>query len=112
VHGAVLLAQLRGIDVRERAQALKGCDLFVRRSEFPPSAKDQYYWVDLIGCQVVNPADVALGVVEQVQEYGADPVLAVRGPDGQRRLIPFVQRHVLNVDLAARRILADWDLDF
>lgn len=111
-QGSSVVAQLRGVADRNAAEALKGAEVAISRAAFPTAGADEYYWIDLVGCEVVNPAGTVLGAVTELQEFGAHPVLAVRGPDGVERLIPFVDRHVLSVDLAGRRIVADWDLDY
>jgi len=111
-QGSSVVAQLRGVVDRNGAEALKGAEVAISRAEFPAAGADEYYWIDLVGCEVANPAGTVLGRVTELQEYGAHPVLAVRGPDDVERLIPFVDRHVLSVDIAGRRIVADWDLDY
>lgn len=112
VHSAVLIASVVGIDTKEAADALRGCELGVSRADFPATTKEEFYWVDLIGCSVVTPAGLALGVVDSVNHYGAHPLLRLRAAQGGETLIPFVSAHVLEVDIAARRIVADWDPDF
>ena len=42
------------MDDRDAAEALRGARVFVPRSSFPSTGTDGYYWVDLIGLQVVN----------------------------------------------------------
>jgi 16S rRNA processing protein RimM len=112
VHAAGLVATVSGIDVKESADALRGCEIAVSRADFPPAGSGEYYWVDLVGCAVVTPAGVPLGVVEAVDDHGAHPLLRLRAEDGRERLIPFVEAHVPEVDVAGRRIVADWDPDF
>ncbi len=113
VHSAALIASVVGIGSKEAADALRGCELGVSRVDFPATTKDEFYWVDLIGCSVVTPAGWSLGVVDSVDHYGAHPLLRLRAtPGGGETLIPFVSAYVLEVDIAARRIVADWDPDF
>lgn len=112
IHGASLIAGVAGIEVKEVADALRGCEVAVSRADFPAPDDDEYYWVDLIGCAVRTPDGVDLGVVEEVDDHGAHPLLRLRGADGRERLIPFVSAHVSEVDISGRRIVADWDPDF
>lgn len=112
IHGDALLARVHGVEVRESAQALAGAELLVGRSAFPTALADEVYWVDLIGCTVRNPAGETLGVVQAIDEFGADPVLRLDAGSGAApRLIPLVSRHILAIDLADRSILAEWALD-
>ncbi|NLD70997.1 MAG: 16S rRNA processing protein RimM [Limnobacter sp.] len=112
VQGDILLAAVEGVDAKEVADTFRGCEVAVDRSEFPPAGDDEFYWVDLIGCLVATPDGVELGLVEGLDDHGAHPLLRVRDPQGRERLIPFVSTHVPEVDVPARRIVADWDPDF
>lgn len=113
VHGRSLLARADGLDTREQAQALEGAEVLVSRSAFPVAQAGEFYWVDLIGCAVRNPAGEPLGVVSAIEEYGAHPVLRLEaGAGAAQRLIPFVPRHILAVDLPERSIVADWPLEY
>ncbi|HLS56925.1 MAG TPA: ribosome maturation factor RimM [Zeimonas sp.] len=117
VHGGEIVAKAAGLDDRDRAQDLKGCEVLIGRSSFPRAQDGEVYWIDLIGCAVTNPGGDSLGVVVAVDEFGAHPVLRLeaQGESGRtavRRLIPFVPEYVLEIDLAGRRIVADWGLDY
>jgi 16S rRNA processing protein RimM len=110
-HGGFVVATAQEVADRSAAEALKGARVFVARSSFPTAGADEYYWVDLIGCAVVNREGVALGTVADLIDTGAHSVLrAVRGE--QECLIPFVAAYVDGVDLPARRITVDWQADY
>ncbi|MDX1432665.1 MAG: ribosome maturation factor RimM [Gammaproteobacteria bacterium] len=110
-HGEGLVAKLAGIDDRDQAMALVGADISVAREQLPALAEGEYYWVDLIGLEVVNREGRSLGRVADLMATGANDVLRVTGE--RERLIPFVTHDVvLAVDLAAGRIDVDWDPDF
>ena len=111
-QGKGMVAHLPGVDTREQAAALVGTDIHVAREQLPPPAKDEYYWVDLEGIEVVTTQDVQLGRVSHLFATGANDVVVVR--DGAReRLIPFVQgSYVRSVDLSAGRMVVDWDPEF
>lgn len=107
-----LAVRLDGIDDRDAAAALIGAEIWVGREQLPTPPAGEYYWADLEGLAVVNLEGIELGVVERVFATGANDVLVVRSNDAER-LIPFVQgSHVREIDLAAGRMLVDWDADF
>lgn len=54
VHGSTWLACLKGLVDRDQAHALKGASVWVSRRAFPKLDDDEYYWVDLIGCEVFS----------------------------------------------------------
>lgn len=115
-HGEGVVAMAREVADRSAAEALKGARIFVPRSSFPTAAQDEYYWIDLLGLDVVNREDQPLGRVTDLLDTGAHSVLRVEraGPDGKpvEQLIPFVAAYIDAVDMAGRCIRVDWGLDY
>lgn len=115
-HGDGVVAQAREVADRSAAEALKGARVLVPRSSFPAAGPDEFYWVDLIGLDVVNRQGQALGTVVDLIDTGPHCVLRVAPREGAaaavERLIPFVSAYVDSVSLAERRIVADWGLDY
>ena len=118
LHNDEVVARLMGVSGREAAEALKGATVHIRRSHFPALDNDEFYWVDLIGLAVVNERGESLGVVNDLMDNGAHPILRVEQPvaEGQKPapelLIPFVDQFVKTVDQAARLITVDWEADY
>lgn len=110
VQPKALAAKLEGVDSREAAEAMRGMQIAIPRSEFPETADDEYYWSDLIGLDVVNKDGQRFGQVVELMETGANEVLVVREGKGEW-LIPFVGQFVLDVNLTDKRITVDWNLD-
>jgi 16S rRNA processing protein RimM len=114
-HSDGIVVQADGVDDRNTAELLKSCRIFIGRSSFPTAAKDEYYWVDLLGCEVVNREGVALGTVKDLMSTGPQTVIvAEREVEGKavETLIPFVDAYVDAVSLEDRRITVDWQLDY
>jgi 16S rRNA processing protein RimM len=119
-HGEIVVAQIKGVDDRSGAEALRGARLFVGRSSFPTAGVDEFYWVDLMGLSVVNREGAALGTVVGLIDTGPHSVLRVAPPDvpagppadEAERLIPFVAAYVDDVSLERRLITVDWGLDY
>lgn len=112
LHGDGLVAKFAGTDDRSAAESLAGRLVGTSRDGLPETSDGEYYWGDLIGLHVRNPAGVEFGSVVKLLETGASAVLVVEGQEGVERLIPFVAQAVLSVDLAAREIVVDWELDW
>jgi 16S rRNA processing protein RimM len=115
-HSASVVATAQDVLDRTAAEALRGCRIFVSRASFPKAGKDEYYWVDLIGLDVINRQDEPLGFVRELLSTGAQTVLVLEYTevDGkpQERMIPFVSAYVDDVDLIARHIRVDWQKDY
>lgn len=115
LHGGAVVAAAAGISDRTPAEALKGATVYVRRADFPAPRDGEFYWVDLIGLQVVNREGVALGTVAGLLDNGPQAVLRVvagTGAEARERLIPFVDAVVGQVSLEQRRIEVDWGEDY
>ena len=120
-HSDSVVAKLKGMDDRTPAEALRGARIFLPRSSFPVALTDEYYWVDLIGLNVVNREGVALGCVRDLMATGPQSVLCVEyvvpaegdaGPVAAERMIPFVSVYVDKVDIAGKLITVDWQPDY
>ena len=112
LHSETVVAELDCAADRDAAEALKGTLVGVPRSELPKTAKDEFYWADLIGLNVVNQQDQLLGRVLGLIEASANDVLRVGDGEGGERLLPFVGTVVLDVDLAVQQIRVAWELDW
>lgn len=114
-HSDTVVASAQAVSDRTTAEALKGARIFVARSSFPTPDADEYYWVDLLGLDVVNREGVALGQVKELLHTGPQTVLVLSFTEDdtvKERMIPFVGVYIDAVDLAARRITADWQPDY
>lgn len=118
-HSGKLVAHLQGVESRDLAEQFKGRRIYVSRARFPSTTGDEYYWVDLVGCQVKNLEGVQLGVVAEVTDHGAHPILVLdadtaltRDPAEPQILIPFVKAYVTEVSVSDRQILVDWQADY
>jgi 16S rRNA processing protein RimM len=107
--GGALTVKLAGVADRDQAQALRGAEVCVPRSELPQRDDKDFYRADLIGCDVVNLDGVGLGVVRHFLETPAQVLMVVRGT--QEFWIPAVPQHLRRVDLQARRVVVDWTAD-
>lgn len=112
LHLDALVVQLEGVADRDAAEALKGTLVGAPRAALPEARKDEYYWADLIGLDVVNTRGDLLGKVDSLIETGANDVLCVKSGDGGEHLLPFVAAVIGDVDLAAGRITVDWEADW
>ena len=114
-HSDSVVATAEEIPDRNGAEALRGARIFISRASFPKAAEDEYYWVDLLGLNVVNREGVELGQVKDLLATGPQTTLVLsQEVDGKpvERMIPFVSAFVDKVDVAGRQITVDWQLDY
>ena len=87
--------------IRLDREAPRGAQLAVPRSELPPPGEDEYYEFQLVGLAVEEEGGRALGRVAALQPGPANDVLEL----DSGLLLPLVGACILEVDLAAGRIL-------
>lgn len=122
IHGDDVVARIMGIAGRDAAENLKGHVVQIQRSHFPVLSNNEFYWLDLIGLAVVNLQGESLGVVADLIDNGAHPILRVvstatdqtaqQSVSEREYLIPFVEHFVPEVDQKNKKITVDWGLDY
>ena len=109
-HGKAVIAQIVGVDDREKAAELVGKEIAVPRDALPETEDGQYYWMDLVGSRVIHRDGTELGKVRYMLETGANDGMVVAGE--KERLIPFIRdKVVISVDMAEKIINVDWEWD-
>ncbi|WP_414716491.1 ribosome maturation factor RimM [Tatumella sp. UBA2305] len=117
-HNQDMIIKVKGIDDRDAAAQLTNCEILVDSTQLPTLEEGDYYWKDLIGCQVVNVDGYGMGKVIDMMETGSNDVLVVKANlkdafGAKERLIPFLYEQVIRkVDLATGTIEVDWDPGF
>ncbi len=104
--GGCAVFALLGIDSIEAAEPLVKAVVSIRREALPPPPEGEFYWVDAVGCLVVDEAGVPLGEVVAVEPGAAYDFLVVRRPGGEDGYLPVVEAFLRKVDTAARRVVA------
>jgi 16S rRNA processing protein RimM len=102
-----VIARIGGVADRTAAEALRGLRLYVERTALPAANDDEYYRIDLIGLTVELADGTHYGRITNVDDYGAGDILEIVRADGTTELLPFTDRIVPQVDIAARRVVVD-----
>ena len=97
--------RLAGVSDRDAAQALRGRLVLARADEREPLEEGEFYWHELVGCDVVTEGGQQVGRVEEIWETGAHDVLVVRDAAGRQNLIPTAKEVTREIDRASRRVV-------
>ena len=107
-HGKGLIVHLEGLDDRNAAEDLKGCNIGIPRSCLPQLEDGEYYWHQLEGLSVYNEGNL-LGRLDHMMDTGANDVMVVAPCEGsidqRERLVPWIREQVvkdIDIDLLAR----------
>jgi 16S rRNA processing protein RimM len=107
-HKKQAIVKLAGVETIEAAEKIVGQEVWGKRELFPEPEDDSFYWVDLVGCEVVDGQGESIGIVKSLDSLsGAHDNLVVRRDGGREAMIPFVDEMIREVDLKARRILVE-----
>jgi 16S rRNA processing protein RimM len=96
---------LDGVSDRDGAEALRGQLVLCDPDHLEPLAADEFYWHQLVGCEVFDLAGVRVGTVRELWETGAHDLLVVETDRGERHLLPTARELMREVDPEARRIV-------
>ena len=99
------LVTLRGIDGRDSADGLRGCEVLIDRAELPGLDEGEVWAADLIGCAAIDTAGRACGTVTALEEAGPNELLVLTLPGGALALFPLSL--VREIDPASKQIVLE-----
>ncbi len=102
-NGAI--GKFREITDRNKAEAMRGTELWIPRDQLPPLGEGEYYHADLLGLPVVSDTGEALGQVVAIDDFGAGDVIEIERPGGKRFMVP-MQPHAVP-EWNAERLVVD-----
>jgi 16S rRNA processing protein RimM len=100
-----LLVKFVKHDDRNAVEQFAGQYLWVPTAKLRPLAEGEIYYHQLIDMEVVTVEDQVVGRVQAVFETAPAHLLEIRTADGELKLVPFAERIVKNIDVAAGRIV-------
>lgn len=104
-HKGLVLLTCKGIDDRDKAEALRGCTVSIRETDLPDLDEGEHYIVDMLGCRVRLEDGTDVGVLEEFYENPAQDTWVIITDDNKEILLPAVPEFVLDIDLDAEVIV-------
>lgn len=98
-QGQAMRVSFKGYADPESVGQFRNQLLYVLAADRPPLPEGEFYHHQLLGLRVVTEDGLALGVVSQLLETGANDVCVVRRPSGPDVLLPLINSVLLAVDL-------------
>lgn len=95
-----------GVESRDQAEALVGCELYIDEAKLPALASGTYYWYEIIGLDVLGTDDAYIGRVVSIIPTGGNDVYVVRNGKNET-LIPALDWVVVSVDPDAGTMRVD-----
>ena len=95
--------KVQGVNSKEEALEFKGYEIHALK-DYDVVSKDTYYFVDLVGCKVIDEKGHKLGLVSQVEEFPAQLTLRVKRNGKEDFFVPFVKAFIRRVDINKKEI--------
>lgn len=106
INRLTLRIVLEGVSDPVAAEKLRGASVLVAVADLPPPGPGEFYYFQVMGCEVVTTGGLRLGVIEEVFSNGANDVWVVRDAKAEV-LVPVIADVVRTIDLAARKIVIE-----
>ncbi|HNR80181.1 MAG TPA: ribosome maturation factor RimM, partial [Mesotoga infera] len=90
-------------------ERLCGYYIYVERDYLPELVEGEYYFFQVLGCQVWNESGDFVGTVEDIIETGSNDVMVIRRQDGfnvHEELIPLIKDYIVSMDFERKIVIA------
>lgn len=102
-HKNHILMRFEGVETRTAAEGLVGKFVSVSEADLIDLPEQTYFQFDIIGMQVVNEDDHALGTISEIIRMPAHDLWRVEGE--KEFLLPAVANFVLKVSKTERKVI-------
>mgnify|MGYP000942603244 FL=1 len=103
-HKNFLLVKFEGIDSVEEAEKLKNLQIKIDSDEVGELEENEFYFHEIIGCQVFDENDRNLGEIIDILTPGANDVWVIKGENGKEILIPYIEDVVKQIDITNKKV--------
>ncbi|WP_339227685.1 ribosome maturation factor RimM [Oceanobacillus sp. FSL K6-2867] len=107
VHKGFDLLQFEGYTNINEVEDFKGCKLKINETQLTELDQDEYYYHEIIGCEVFTAAGENIGKIKEILSPGANDVWVVKQKVGKDILIPYIDDVVTKVDVASKKIVVE-----
>ena len=103
-HKNFLLVKFEGIDSVEEAEKLKNLQIKIDSDEVGELEENEFYFHQIIGCEVFDENDKNLGEIIDILTPGANDVWVIKGENGKEILIPYIENVVKKIDITSKKV--------
>jgi 16S rRNA processing protein RimM len=92
-----ILVKLEGINDIESAEKWIGCQVLIQTAALERLPKNECYWWEIIGLEVITEDGVTLGIIDSVFPTGSNDVYVCRGKE-REILLPAIADVIKKID--------------
>lgn len=101
------LLHFEGADLIDDVEHLKNSTLKISERQLTELDEDEYYYHEIIGCDVYTTDNEHLGPIKEILSPGANDVWVVNRSGGGDLLIPYISDVVKEVDITAQKVIIE-----
>lgn len=100
------LIHLKHVNYRDEAEALRGSKVMIPLADLPDLPEDKFYFFEIEGFTVIDKELGTLGVVKNVLDMPASPVVVMLYQE-KEVLLPMTKEFVIRADKEAKQLHTD-----
>jgi 16S rRNA processing protein RimM len=90
-----------------QVEGFKGGILKIPESQLTPLDDNEFYFHEIIGCEVFTISGEEIGKIKEILTPGANDVWVIKGKSGKEILIPYIEQVVKQIDITNKKILIE-----
>ncbi|MFC2950132.1 ribosome maturation factor RimM [Virgibacillus sediminis] len=103
-HKGFDLIRFEGYENINDVEQFKGKNLKISEDQLTELEENEFYYHEIIGCEVYTSSGDMLGVIKEILSPGANDVWVVKQPKGKEILLPYIEEVVKDVDVEAKKV--------
>ncbi|WP_337020518.1 ribosome maturation factor RimM, partial [Oceanobacillus massiliensis] len=107
IHKGFDLLQFEGYGNINLVESFKGCELKIGEDQLSELDEDEFYYHEIIGCEVFTADERRLGKIKEILSPGANDVWVVKQESGKDLLIPYIEQVVKNIDIDSKKVVIE-----
>jgi 16S rRNA processing protein RimM len=86
-------------------QGFKGQNLYVSEDQMGELGENEFYYHEIIGCEVVTDEGVELGKIKEILSTGANDVWVIQRKGKRDLLIPYIEEVVKDINPTEKKVV-------
>ncbi|GAA0612437.1 ribosome maturation factor RimM [Virgibacillus siamensis] len=107
IHKGYDLIRFKGYDTINDVEQFKGGFLKITSEQLTELDENEFYYYEIIGCDVYTVNDEKVGVIKEILSPGANDVWVVKRHQEKDALLPFIEDVVKQVDISAKKVIIE-----
>lgn len=99
------LLHFAGYDSINDVEQFKHAYLKVSEEQLAVLAENEYYYYEIIGCDVYTDTGKHIGAIKEILSPGANDVWVIQREKEKDVLIPYIEEVVVHVDVSAKKVV-------